>query len=569
MQYEVKVNRLAVREGPSKKNSIITFINKFDVVDELERRGNWIRHAKGWSLVKENDDNLFLSIIPIINKNTVLKRTKSSSNTPKKKEENKKQEAKPIKKDDKDKDKKEEPKEEHDEPREEREGDTDYSKYSSSIDYTSSNATHFISSVRGIHGMPYQFMANTDPRPDGSRFGRKFTSKIVSRIPLLLLTPGVPEFMDGYSKKQKNDLLAGTLDEDIEGVEGVFDSKNGKLYSFKMAYDDYYKYVNPMLNNVAINLGIGDVEFHGTSLRRFHWENYTNDALTSFVSSKEIVAFYIDSETQIQETFSNTTGESQLSGAVNGMAAMAREIQFLIGGVAGSKYEEMKDNVENATGILNEFTSKYSNIFPMSVVNKLTNGLEVLVGGGQMAFPEIWQDSDFSRSYDVNIKLRSPDADKFSIYINIFVPLIHLIALAAPHQLGTMGFQSPFLVRAFYKGFFNMDMGIITSLNIAKGDKGRWTLDGLPTEVEVSMSMKDLYQILYISTGENPLEVLNNTMLLDYLANMCGINVNTPDMKKAATIWYNTITNWAYDKVTFNGFMGVENALSNLMSKLF
>src|SRR5699024_7465962 len=111
-------------------------------------------------------------------------------------------------------------------------------------------------------------------------------------------------------------------------------------------------------------------------------------------------------------------------------------------------------------------------------------------------------DSDFSNSYDISIKLRTPDGDKLSWFLNIYVPLAHLICLTAPREAsdaGPNGYISPFLVRGFYKGLFNCDMGIITNLSITRGREKAWTLDGLPTEVDVSMELKDLYKMLAIT----------------------------------------------------------------------
>lgn len=593
MRMEVVTDRLAVRMKPEKSSKIVKFVHRNEVLDIVENRGDWVKHNKGWSLLKDNG-NRYLSPIPVVRTAASIKKQEEdarmqeirsvlnipeSRTTTRKKEEKPKEsktQKKPDEKEDKKKREEDKKKEELTEEekaqglREEREDDVDYTETKNDTILLSGDATRFIKNVRGIHGMPYQFLETADQRYGGSVFGRKFTSKIVNRIPVLLLVPGEPLFMDGYSKKQKHDLQTAIVNKVVDGVEGIFESKNGKLYSFKFAYKQYYKYVNHMLNSMAIYLDIGEKTLDGKSLASYNWQDYANSAFRNLVSSKEVVAFYIDSDTQIQESFSNNTTESQLSSAVNGLGSMAKEIQFLMGGQQGTLYQQMMDGaVEPTLQILSDFASKYANIIPTSVANKLMGGFQNLTAGGKMAFPEIWDDSDFSRSYDISLKLRTPDADKFSIFMNILVPIAHLICLTAPHQMGPDGYQSPFLVRAFYKGFFNIDMGIITSLNIEKGDKGRWTLDGLPTEVDVTFSMKDLYQILFINDGSDKLEVFNNTIMLDYIANMCGVNVNVPDMQKVAMLWYNQTKNNIVDAFTGNAFMGVENALSNLVGKIF
>ena len=64
-----------------------------------------------------------------------------------------------------------------------------------------------------------------------------------------------------------------------------------------------------------------------------------------------------------------------------------------------------------------------------------------------MVFPEIWSDSKFSRSYTCEIKLVSPDPSPLSVYMNVLVPLFHLIALVGPRAVpgNPNGYTNPFL----------------------------------------------------------------------------------------------------------------------------
>ena len=47
-------------------------------------------------------------------------------------------------------------------------------------------------------------------------------------------------------------------------------------------------------------------------------------------------------------------------------------------------------------------------------------------------------------------------------------------------------------------------MGIVTSLQLSKGKERAWTLDGLPTEVDVTMEIKDLYSMFVTTSIDNP-----------------------------------------------------------------
>lgn len=406
----------------------------------------------------------------------------------------------------------------------------------------------FIKDSRGIHGMPYQFLPSVDPRLDSGngKFGRKYVEKIISKMPLLLLTPGCPDYMTGYSKSEKSAIFSymqkvasGSTESDLNELL----SGSGRYFTFKFAYADYYNYVNPMCQMGAQLLGISDKRIDNTKLKNYQWENWVNDSLKGVISQREFVAFYVDSQTQITESFSNSTGESMLSTRAKEISDVSKEISFLLGAGAGvsintldpAKYQE---NLE----AYNKFADSYLNGNQM--FKNIGKGFYSVMTGGKLVFPEIWNDSSFSKSYDISLKLRTPEGDPFSWYMNIYVPLMHLIAMTAPKQMvpdkGTVNanaYMSPFLVRGFYKGLFSCDMGLITSLNISKGSQSSWTLDGLPTEVDVDFSIKDLYPVMAISDQSSASLLLNNTVLIDYLATSCGINVNKPEILRMVDIY--------------------------------
>lgn len=538
-KFKVITSALSVRDYPSKDANKVDIIYKNSIIESKNIQGKWVYHNKGWSIIEDEAGVYLENINPIQTRANIIGTDLTTPSLPVTITEDEEEE---------------------------------YSLDTSNpLQYGgASTAGYFIKDVRGIHGMPYQFMETVDARVDtGYTFGRKYTEKIIARLPLLLLTPGKPKFMKGFSSNSKKNILTYVTKKGFTGTisDLIEDSGSGKLYSFETCYKDYYSFVNPMCQRMARYLNIQDEELDGTKLSSFSWENYTNDAFRHFISSKENIAFYIDSDTQISESFSNDTGESMLSSPVNQLSDMGKEIQFLMGGVAGITLDKLSD--DSAFEDFNKWKEKYSGIFPKRLLANLQQGFQSVVCGGKMVFPQIWNDSSFSRSYRISIKLRTPDADNLSWFMNIGVPMIHLICLVAPHQLGANGYQSPFLIRGWYKGFFNCDMGIITDMDISKGDKGKWTLDGLPTEVDITFTLKDLYQILFITSDKKISDLLANTALLDYIANMCGINVSKPDLERAIDLLFMTFENRAKEILTFDGFLGVENALSNMVNSIF
>lgn len=413
-------------------------------------------------------------------------------------------------------------------------------------DYTSSIASLTVKNIKGVMGLPYQWSPLQDPRiTNGSKtsvgdkngIGRTYGDKILSKVPLLLITPGTPEFLGNYSESQQKSILGKMLqvidDPSAESGLKAIITRDGKYYSLKFDYVSYYNCVNPMCRTGAYFLGIQDTVVNGKELKYHNQYTDNRDELDKFLGTYNgCIPFYVNSETSIQDSFGNDTTQSSLADKINGYSSMANELNYILGSSkAGALYDdlgaELSGTVEGLGNMVN------SMLGGTNLITSISQNLSSVLAGGKMIFPEIWSDSSFSRSYDVTVKLVTPDNDKLSWYLNIWVPLAHLMALCLPRQVDANGYISPFLVRAFYKGLFNVDMGIITSMNVQKGGDGQWTKDGLPTSIEVSFTIKDLYN--YMSLSDDPSiknNLMNNITLLDYIGNTCGININETDIMR-------------------------------------
>lgn len=446
-----------------------------------------------------------------------------------------------------------------------------------------------VDNLSGIYGIPYQFPESVDPRPDSkSSFGSIYAERIITRMPLLMMSPGKVDFMSSYKTGEKKAVLDVLLN-DGDGASDINDflEKPGKYYTFAYDTENYWKYVNAANHASAIYLGIGDVEIDVNGVKAkaadFKWEKASNNKFDSLlVSNKSYVCFYTDADSSKSESFGNDTTSSQLADKVNDFSSIAKEIQFLVGANTGidiMKNESLiKDALSNLHGVVDNFLGG------SQIVKDLGEDFVTIASGGKLIFPEIWSDSTFSQSFDVKIKLRCPCPNKVSWFLDIIVPINHLIALTMPRspygksiinkdfdqEPSVNGYMSPFLVRAFYKGLFNCDMGIITDLSIEKGKEGSWTLDGLPSEVDISMTIKDLYNVMAMSeytTGNQRKSFLNNTTYLNYLANSCGISINKPDLDRSLDLWAMIQKNYWKDKLT--GYTWWQKASQGGMNKLY
>lgn len=421
--------------------------------------------------------------------------------------------------------------------------------------------------TNGIEGLPYQFMSSVDRRITGTKgagVGRKYGERIFSRLPLLFLTPCEPLFMDDFDTNSQKNVIEALLGNVIDGnpitnLDGLVDGK-GKYYSVDFAYAEYYNYLNTMLAAVSVYLGIYNEKISigdnpEKAIGKIDWSNELNNSFKTFFSSEENVIFYLDGLSSVTESFSNETTESSLASLVNGFSDTAKELRFLFG-KEGSVASELLNSASNVTSsITSSLSSALSGLGGGIVGSLANNGVNTVLNGGKISFPEIWSGSEFDRSYSIDIKLRSPDNDSLSIFLNILKPYCKLLCLVLPRQssksdgdLDPNGYTSPFLVKAYSKGLFNIDMGMITSMSVTKGAECCWNDDGLPTQIDISLTIKDLYSHMYMSSMWNSRNILgswstlkgviNNTSYLDFLANMAGLNIAQMEVGRRITMLY-------------------------------
>lgn len=414
---------------------------------------------------------------------------------------------------------------------------------------SSSRVDSLISTVsHGIIGMPYQYSKEVDVRITGDReedFGQKYYDKIISAMPVMFITPGEPQFISNGNKKinEKLNNIINLFYEDFNSNSGqditlddVIDGKTSlPFYTFNSNFGEYVKYVNPMVRALALFMGMQDEQYYDGrgnthDLWAFNLYDILNDNFARMFNANTSLAVYLDAENSVSESFSNNTTESMLSQKVNSLSDSAKELSFLMGSAGvGNLYDTLSKAVGEATTDIGSAIGE----LPIAggVIRRITSGLATVVTGGKMIFPEIWNSSDFSRSYNINIKLRSPDNDPMSILFNIYIPCCCLAALAMPRQIKNRAndYSAPFLVRATYKSVFNCQLGIVTSLNFNKGGEDKWNSMGMPTQVDVSMEIKDLYSTMFMSKLEDQdhwTGLGSNVAELDYLSLMAGLDMN-------------------------------------------
>lgn len=428
-----------------------------------------------------------------------------------------------------------------------------------------------------ILGVPHQFLPtadmriDSDPSKDGSDindgvFGYCFAKDIFIEKPIVTLMPGTTNFLPDMSKADKesfasllsdyqNDKTAAGV---LDNIMASFDAGNVRYYDFKSDYSSYIRYVNLMCRVASVYMGLGDRKGpNGTKYKSYDWATYqqyndydiphrlkdlqpftleanlqwitdqvNNLGTEMFLGYKQYVHFYVDTSTSASESISNTTQKSQLEGMFDTAEGFAKEATMILNSVS--------DGIDFVTGFLDKATDAIGTLANTITFghfkDMLTVGGKEVIHGANLIYPEIWMDSEYSKDFSITVDLVSPYGDDESIYLNIIVPMIHLMAFALPRQSTANSFISPFLVRGYSKGWFSCDMGIVSSISFDKGPDQSWTVNGLPSRVKVTLNIKDLYSKLMMTPAHRPDLFFTNQGMIDYLGSMCGLDLTRPNI---------------------------------------
>ena len=233
-----------------------------------------------------------------------------------------------------------------------------------------------------------------------------------------------------------------------------------------------------------------------------------------------------------EENISNTVEPSAIEAGLDAIgSAVGKEIAFITN--SNTDLGAIDNLVEFVGGGAAAIGSVIANIVePVTggFMSNLFSGAIRSIKGEKMIYPKIYKSSESSQDYNFTISLKTPYGDVYNYYMNILVPLFHLIGLAAPKMITANSIASPFLVQAFIPGMVTCQLGIIKTMTISKNpDNRRVSVNGYPLEIKVSFSIEELYNALSISPANDPAAFLFNETLNDYMANLAGLqpSVNT------------------------------------------
>jgi hypothetical protein len=269
----------------------------------------------------------------------------------------------------------------------------------------------------------------------------------------------------------------------------------------------------------------------------------------SLMEDNEWVRFYVDSNTSFGESNSNSTTTSILESYTEKLEGVAKELDT-ISGMTGVDVQELaSSSASSVDSYIQEYATGDGAIATM--LSRISGATKSIISGGNFLIPEIWSSSEYSKNYSFSITLSTPYGCPEAWFLNIGVPLMHILGLCLPQQLSANTYKSPYLVKCYSPGWFNCNLGIIDSVSIDKGADSSWNVGGLPNEVKVSLSVKDLYSTLSIPVEpyEKPATFLS-TGMLEFLMVNCGVDITRQNISDRMKIWATVLSNNFTDRFT-------------------
>ncbi|MFW6014959.1 MAG: hypothetical protein ACOCRK_00815 [bacterium] len=401
--------------------------------------------------------------------------------------------------------------------------------------------------LQGLIGAPPIFSTLADTKTDNNPYGKEYVERFITEGNFVAFTCGKAKLLPGVGNKtdRTNFIKHFNSQDGGEEIKKILeDYKYEKLFGFKNAMAEYWKYVDILAGIAAKMMGVDTMArdiFDGVShFSEMHWGEFKSKFINYSMSRKasgegdtkkfwQYVPFYNNGIVESSEIIGNMVGQSSVEGMINNIPGKQylSEVSFITGADVSREIENVN------TDSINE--SMDTGAMGSSGLGGILSG-SVSTLGVNVQLPDVWKDSSYDKTYNVKFKFSTPHGDPLSVYMNLIVPICHLLPLVTSRRIGTSNtYTSPFMLRIFSKGMMNCDMGMATAININRHPENI-SIDGLPTEIDVMMTIKDLYAMMNMPQKPNVSGVIKTAGLMGYLGTLCGYNMNKPDPELMAEI---------------------------------
>lgn len=240
---------------------------------------------------------------------------------------------------------------------------------------------------------------------------------------------------------------------------------------------------------------------------------WSDHMLAEFMDGSQFATFRVDYTGSVDESFSSSTVESDISSKFNSMSAQGRAASFSFanGNIDGGPLSALM-------GIVKGITAGVADALHIS-------GIASLAGAAFVDIPQHWDNSAANLpKMSYTMQLVSPYGNAMSQMMDLYIPMAMLLAAALPISTGKQSYSSPFLVELYDQGKAQTRLGIIDSLTFVRGTTNLgFSKNKNFMSVDVSFSVKDLSSVMHMPMNSgfslNPLKGVfdEDTVYTDYL----------------------------------------------------
>ena len=353
-----------------------------------------------------------------------------------------------------------------------------------------------------VMGMPLFYSKLDDP------YGRTYSNTFESDLPIVFIQPGKPRinqklfgsegdtgvFNLGAGFNKFGNALVNTGKSVLTGGKDSW--RDSRWMSFKPAMDEYFVYLDTLLDNVRGGMGLmGDTS--------------SSDFID--VNSSYGMAFYMSKGSDVVESANNEYTTPEVAHEANSKQQEMREKRMIAQAGGGTLADKASHWIQEAV----------KKIADIPVIGSFVGALTENLDGSQLYYPDTWGNSTFEKMYTLEFKFSSPYGDARSIFNYVYMPFLSLLTLSLPIQNSYYSYSQPFIVRMSAPGQFEVDMGVIRSLTIERGGEGKWSAEKLPREISVRINVSDMYPQMILSPGSSHLKY--NFGMLSYIDCLAGI----------------------------------------------
>lgn len=233
----------------------------------------------------------------------------------------------------------------------------------------------------------------------------------------------------------------------------------------------------------------------------------------------------VDTVGPVSESTMTSTGESEVQSKFNQMSGSSRSTRFnladgnvsdgFVGQAIGGAINAAKDVVLGLSDSLG------------------FGGAAALGGNAFVDIPKMVTGSQTNLpTMSYQIKLRSPYGNRWSKYINLWIPFSLLFTMSMPLSTGPASYTGPFYVQCYDRGRAQTRLGVVSNFSVSRGQGNMgFNRIGEPMGIDITIEVTELSSIMHIpiSSGFRPTDIKaafdNESLYQDYMSVLASMSL--------------------------------------------